>query len=115
MCEIILQIIQQIISKTTIVEPTGVPETIATIRPVIAAITEITQEKIVTFLKLLNRYIEETGGKITRAEIKRVPTRFMERTITEAITDARIMFITFVFTPQAKEKFSSKVMANILL
>jgi len=37
----------------------------------------------------------------------------MARTTMIAITDAITMFMSLVFVPQAKAKFSSKVMANI--
>lgn len=97
---IILQNPKHTISTTTIVEPTGVPETIATNKPIIAARTDIIHAKNVTFRKLLKIIIEETAGNIMRADIKSVPTRFIARTITVAITAARIIFINFVFIPQ---------------
>lgn len=103
------------ISTITIVGPTGVLHIIAAKIPVIALKTEITHANMVTFLKLLQTSIDETAGKIINAEIKRVPTRFIASTIITAITLARIMFTSFVFVPHAKEKFSSKVIANILL
>ena len=83
--------------------------------PVTAQKTEKPQAKIVTILKLLKISIEETAGKIISAEISKVPTRFIARTIITAITDARTIFMSFVLMPHAKEKSSSKVMAKILL
>jgi hypothetical protein len=72
----------------TIVEPTGVPATMDKSNPIMAHTTERRQAKIVTFLKLLKICIDETAGKIIRAEIKRVPTRFMARTMIRAVTIA---------------------------
>ena len=83
-------------SAITIVGPTGVLHIIATKIPVTALKTEMTQAKMVTFLKLLHTSIDETAGKIINAEIKRVPTRFIASTIITAITLARIMFTSFV-------------------
>ncbi len=88
-------------SIITIVDPTGVPANIEAKIPVTAPNTEITQEKIITFLKLLKSIIEEIAGNIIRAEIKRDPTRFIASTIITAITVARAIFIIRVLVPQA--------------
>lgn len=61
--------------------PTGVPAKTAIKSPSVEQITEITADEIVTALKLLKRRIDDRAGKITRAEIKSEPTRFMARTI----------------------------------
>ena len=111
----ILQTAKHKISTITIVGPTGVLHIIAAKSPVIALKTEITHANMVTFLKPLQPSIDETAGKIIKTKKKRVPTRFIASTIITAITLARIMFTSFVFVPHAKEKFSSKVIANILL
>ena len=95
-----MQIAKINISITTIVAPTSVPEITETKSPIMVPVIEKMQEKTVTLLKLLKIIIEETEGKIINAEIKRVPTRFMARTITAATTDAKIMFTIFVFVPQ---------------
>ena len=79
--------------------------------PVTAQKTEKQQANIVTFLKLLNNCMDETAGKIMSAEISRVPTRFIARTIIVAMTAAMIIFISLVLIPPAKEKSSSKVTA----
>ena len=113
--EINLQIPKHRISIITIVEPTGVPAIIEIKMPEAAPITENTQEKIVTCLKLLNTSIEEIAGKMIRAEIKREPTRFMARTMIMAITVAITTFKRRVFVPLAKANSSSKVMAKIRL
>ena len=76
------------ISAVTIVEPTGVEQSIERIIPVPAQITEITAEQTITALKLLKTLIAESAGKIIRAEISREPTRFIARTIISAVTIA---------------------------
>ena len=65
--------------------PTGVPAKIEMRRPDIEQITEMRAEQIVTERKLLKTLIAERAGKITRAEIKSEPTRFMASTIITAI------------------------------
>lgn len=81
----IVQIINALKSAATIVLPTGVPAKIEIKRPAVEQITEMTAEQIVTERKLLKILIAERAGKITSAEIKRDPTRFMARTIITAI------------------------------
>lgn len=61
--------------------PTGVPAKTAIKSPSAEQTTEITADEIVTALKLLKSRIDDRAGKITRAEIKSEPTRFMARTI----------------------------------
>ena len=75
-------------STATMEGPAGVDATMSIKRPVPAAITEKIAEQIVTALKLLNTRIAERAGKITRAEIKREPTRFIASTIITAIITA---------------------------
>ena len=70
--------------------PTGVPAKTDIKRPAVEHATEITAELMVTCRKLLKMRIEERAGKITSAEIKREPTRFIASTIITAI----IMAIT---------------------
>ena len=72
-------------STATIVEPTGVPARTEIKRPVSEQITETTAEHIVTERKLLKTRIAERAGKITRAEIRREPTRFIASTMIIAI------------------------------
>ena len=76
------------ISTATIVEPTGVPSSTEIIIPKNAQTTEKTAEQIVTDLKLLKILIAESAGKITKAEIRSEPTKFIARTIITAITTA---------------------------
>ena len=99
----------------TIVEPTGVPAITAAAIPTKAQTTDTIAEQIVTDLKLLNTLIDESAGKIISAETRRVPTKFIERTIIIAIITAKIRLYNFVFTPTDVAKFSSKVRAKILL
>ena len=68
-------------SAATIVEPTGVPARIEIKSPVTEQKILIIAEHTVTPLKLLKTRIAERAGKITRAEIKSEPTRFIASTI----------------------------------
>ena len=68
-------------SVATIVLPTGVPARTEIKRPVTEHTTETTAEQMVTLRKLLKTRIAERAGKITRADIKREPTRFIASTI----------------------------------
>lgn len=72
-------------STATIVLPTGVPARTEIKRPVMEHTTETTAEHTVTERKLLKIRIAERAGKITRAEIKRDPTRFIASTMITAI------------------------------
>ena len=72
----------------TMVEPTGVPAITATRIPAKAHTTANTAAQIVTDKKLLNTRMAARAGKMTRAEIKREPTRFIASTMMTAITTA---------------------------
>ena len=72
-------------SAATIVLPTGVPARMEIKRPATEQTTETTAEQRVTERKLLNTRIAERAGKITRAEIKSEPTRFIASTMITAI------------------------------
>ena len=72
-------------SAATIVLPTGVPASIEIKRPATEHTTETMAEQIVTERKLLNTRIAERAGKITRAEIKSEPTRFIASTMITAM------------------------------
>ena len=72
-------------SAATIVLPTGVPARMEIKRPATEQTTETTAEQRVTERKLLNKRIAERAGKITRAEIKSEPTRFIASTMITAI------------------------------
>ena len=76
------------ISVATMVDPTGVPAKIEIRMPVTAQITDSIAEQTVTDRKLRKTLMAERAGKITRAEIKRDPTRFMAKTIITAIITA---------------------------
>ena len=75
-------------SAATIVEPTGVPARIEIKSPATEHTTLTHAEQIVTDLKLLKTRIAERAGKITRAEIRSDPTRFIASTIITAIITA---------------------------
>lgn len=68
-------------STATIVLPTGVSPIIDIKSPAKEQKTEITAEQTVTDLKLLKILMALSAGKITSAEIKSEPTRFIARTI----------------------------------
>lgn len=99
----------------TIVEPTGVDAIIDTRIPVSEQTTDTAAEQMTTFLKLLKTLIAERAGKITRAEIRSEPTRFMASTIIIAVMTAIIRLYADAFMPVAEVKVSSKVTAKILL
>ena len=75
---------------TTIVGPTGVEKIIAVKIPTIAQTTETIVERITTRLNVRQTRIEESAGKITSAEMRSEPTRFIARTIIIAVTTAII-------------------------
>ena len=109
------QMKKAIISQTTMVGPTGVLNIIAAKMPVIAQITDIIVERITTRLNVRQTLIDESAGKITSAEIRSEPTRFIARTIITAVTTAIRRLYTDARIPDARAKSSSKVTANILL
>ena len=102
------------ISAATIVEPTGVPESIEMKMPEPAHTTETMAEQIITLLKLLNTRIADRAGKMMSAEISSEPTRFIASTMINAVIIAITRLYTFALTPDALTKFSSNVTANIL-
>ena len=65
--------------------PTGVPARIEIKRPVTEQMTETIAEQTVTERKLLKTRIAERAGKMTRAEIKSEPTRFIASTMITAM------------------------------
>ena len=106
---------KHIISTTIIVAPTGVPAKIEAIMPVNEQATEIILEQIITPLKLLNKRIADNAGNITNAETRSEPTKFIATTMTIAIIVENAILNTSVFKPLAFAKFSSNVIAKILL
>ena len=104
-----------IASAATIVQPTGVPFIIEKSIPLSAHKTETIAEQSVTLLKVLNRRIAESAGKIISAEIRSEPTRFIASTIITAVTQAIAKLYALVETPEDAAKFSSKVMAKIVV
>lgn len=103
------------ISTATIVEPTGVPTRIEISIPSNEQVTEMTAEQIITDLKFLNTRMAESAGKMTNAEISNEPTRFIANTMMIATMTAINRLYAPAFVPTAREKFSSKVTAKILL
>ena len=72
-------------------------------------------ENTVTDKKLLNIHMADKAGTITKADISKEPTNFIEITTITAISIARIKLYVFALVPVAFAKSSSKVIANILL
>ena len=101
-------------STATIVEPTGVPATIEISIPRRAHETDKTAEQVTTPRKLRNNRIDEIAGKMTRAEIRSEPTRFIAKTMITAVTTAISRLYAPAFVPVAREKSSSNVTENIL-
>ena len=109
------QIANAAMSVITIVDPTGVSHIMDRTIPKSAHTTEITAEQMVTDLKLLNILIADNAGKITSADTRSDPTRFMASTMITAIIVAITKLSSFVFVPTAFAKLSSKVTAKNLL
>jgi phage-related minor tail protein len=97
----------------TMVEPTGVSARIEMRMPDAAQRMAMRTEQIVTLLKVLKRRIADRAGKMTRAEIRSVPTKLMAKTIMTAIVTARIRLYVLALMPVAVAKSSSKVTEKI--
>ena len=97
------------------VEPTGVPAKIEIIIPIKALQVESMAEQRVTEKNDLHTLIADKAGKITKAEIRSEPTKFIANTIITAIITAIHILKSFTFSPLALEKSSSNVTANSLL
>ena len=83
--------------------------------PAVALKTDNTAALIVTERKDLNNRIADNAGKITSAEIRSEPTRFIASTMITAITTAISRLQAFALVPVALAKFSSNVTEKILL
>ena len=88
-------------SAITIVDPTGVLQMIERTIPASAQNTERIAENIVTDLKLLKILIADNAGKITSADTRSEPTRFIARTIMTAMTVAITKFRRPALVPTA--------------
>ena len=78
-------------------------------------IIEIIKEFITTALKLLKTLIDVSVGKIIRLDINKEPIVLIPKTMISEVKNAIIILYKFTLIPVALEKFSSKVIANILL
>lgn len=87
----------------------------ATSMPTMAQKTDTIAEQMVTLLKVLKTRMEVSAGKMIKAETKSEPTKLMAKTIIVAVIVAITKLYRATFTPVALAKFSSKVMAKILL
>ena len=76
------------ISTATIVDPTGVEQSIEVSIPITAQATEIIAEHTMTARKLLNNLIADNAGNIMSAVINSEPTRFIASTIIIAVITA---------------------------
>ena len=101
-------------STATIVDPTGVPARMEMTIPEKAHTTDKAAEQTVTPLKLRNSRMADRAGKITRAEIRRDPTRFIASTMMTAMTTATRRLYVSARVPVALAKSSSNVTAKIL-
>ena len=97
------------------VAPTGVEARMEMMIPTTAQNTAMVADEIITDKKLWNTRMEETAGKIISAEINKDPTSFIASTIMVAVITAMSKLYLSAFVPVAFAKFSSKVMAKILL
>ena len=97
------------------VGPTGVEQSIAAIIPKIAHTVEMIAEHITTPLKVRATRIAERAGKISSAEMRREPTRFIPKTMITAVITATKRLYNEAFIPLAFAKFSSKVIENMRL
>ena len=103
------------ISVATIVDPTGVPISMERMIPKNAQNTESIAEKTVTLLNVLNILMDESAGKITSAEMRSDPTRFIASTMMTAMITAIRRLYASALVPTLLANVSSKVTANILL
>lgn len=103
------------VSTATIVQPTGVPYTIATPKPVIEPMTDNDTDKTIKPLKLFDSRIADNVGSTISADTSNAPTRCVARTITVSVKSTVSTLYFFVLSLVAYEKSSSKVVAYILL
>ena len=95
--------------------PGGVLNKTDKTKPDIKHITDKSPDHIVTPLKLLERLIAESGGKIISPVISIVPIILMPKAITKAHKSAKTVLNAETFVPVAFVKLSSKVTENIWL
>ena len=76
-------------STTAMVGPTGVEARIATIIPKTAQAVDMHAESRTVPLKVLERRIAASAGKIISAEVRSEPTRFIASTMSTAVITAR--------------------------
>ena len=91
-------------SIATTVAPTGVPARTDARIPANAQTTESTAEYVVTAQNVWKTRMADSAGKITKAEIKSDPTRFIASTIMTAMMTASIRLYRLALTPTARAK-----------
>ena len=99
---------------TTTVAPTGVEKAKEMVSPVQKQTTDVTAAQRITLRKLLNSRMAVSAGKITREEISMAPIIRIPSTMVRAVRIASRVLYQLTFSPVAREKFSSKVMAKSL-
>ena len=92
----------------TIVAPTGVDARMERNIPDAAQTTDMTADVSITLQKLLNMRMAESAGKIISADMRREPTSFMARTMTDAVTTAISRLYLPAFIPVAWAKVSDR-------
>ena len=99
-------------STTTTEAPTGVLSRYEPVRPTQKPSTDSTPASTTTPRKLFHSRMAVSAGKITSEEISMAPIIRIPSTMVKAVsTDSRVLY-SLTFTPVAREKFSSKVMAK---
>ena len=84
------------------------------VRPTQKPSTDSTPASTTTPRKLFLTRMADSAGKITRLEMSIAPIIRIPSTMVKAVsTDSRVLYSP-TFTPVAREKFSSKVMAKSL-
>lgn len=99
----------------TIVAPVGASMLYESISPIINEIVDISVLKITTLLNFFCTCIADSVGNIIRLDISSEPVSLIPRTTTIEQRIAKIILYISVFIPTTLAKFSSKVIANILL
>lgn len=98
----------------TTVAPTGVLSRYDAVSPAQKQATARMPARITTPRKLFLTRMAERAGKITRLEMSMAPIIRIPSTMVRAVSTERNVLYSPTRTPVAREKLSSKVMANSL-
>ena len=102
------------IFTVTMLAPVGVENTKEQRIPEKTQKTEMIAEETTTLLKLLQRRIAVSAGKIIKLEMSKEPIIRMPSTMVIAVKNANSILYHSALVPVAFAKFSSKVTAKIL-